>query len=137
VMPGAARRHLVTPDQEVADPVMDVIVDRPIGHEARAVAEVRGPTANQAVQAITHLMPRSHVAGNQEVADLAPEPEHALLRRARPEIPVAILAIAVRTERIAEEIEALAPSIANRGLRLVEGEPEPGHRPPRPCQGLG
>ena len=72
VAPGAARRHLVTPDQEVADPVIDVIVDRPIGHEARAVAEVRGPAANQAVQAIAHLVPRSHVAGHQEVADLAP-----------------------------------------------------------------
>ena len=31
---GAARRHLVTPDQEVADPIVDVIVDRPVGHAA-------------------------------------------------------------------------------------------------------
>ena len=63
--------------------------------------------------------------------------QHALLRRARPEIPVAILAIAVRAERVAKEVEALAPSVANRGLRLVEGEPEPGHHLPRPRQGLG
>src|SRR5688572_22346800 len=34
-------------------------------------------------------------------------------------------------------VEALAPSIANRGLRLVEGEPEPGHHLPRPRQSLG
>ena len=108
VAPGAARRHLVTPNQEVADPVVDVIVDRPIGHEPRAVAEVRGPAAKQAVQAIAHLRPRSHVARNQEVADLGREPEHALLRRARPELPVAVLAIAVRTERIAKEVEANA-----------------------------
>ena len=65
------------------------------------------------------------------------EPQHALLRRARPEIPVAILAIAVRAERVAKEVEALAPSIPNRGLRLVEGEPEPGHHLPRPRQSLG
>ena len=50
---------------------------------------------------------------------------------------MAILAIAVRAERIAKEVEALAPSIANRGLRLVEGEPEPGHHLPRPRQSLG
>src|SRR3954465_15872022 len=111
VAPGAARRHLVTPDQEVADPVVDVVVDRPVGREPRAVAEVRGPTADQAVQAIAHLVPRSRVAGNQEVADLAREPEHALLRRARPEVPGAILAIAVRAERVAEEVEALASSV--------------------------
>src|SRR4051794_38010669 len=127
----------MTPDQEVADPVVDVIVDRPVGREARAVAEVRGPTADQAVQAIAHLGPRSRVAGSQEVADLGREPAHALLRRARPEVPVAILAVAVRAERVAEEVEALAPSIASRGLRLVEGEPEPGHHLPRPRQSLG
>lgn len=47
-----------------------------------------------------------------------------------------IVAEQVRAERVAEEVEALAPGVPNRGLGLVEGEPEPGHHLPRPRQSL-
>src|SRR5439155_21860481 len=78
--------------------------------------------------------PCSHVAGNHEVTDVGLQPDCALLRRARPEIPMAILAVAVRAERVAKEVEGLAAGIPNRGLRLVESEPQLGHRLPRPRQ---
>src|SRR5216683_3232607 len=133
---GAARRHLVTPGHEVTDAIMDVVVDRTIRGHASAVAEVRGPTPQQAIQPISYFGPCSHVSGNQEVTDLGLEPEYALLRRARPEIPMAILAIAVRAERVAKEVERLAAGIPNRGLRLVEREPQFGHHLPRPRQRL-
>ena len=44
--------------EEVPHAVIDVIVDRPIGRQPRAVAEVRRPTAQQAVQLVAHLRPR-------------------------------------------------------------------------------
>jgi len=37
---------------------------------------------------------------------------------------MSILAIAVRAERVAREVEGLAEGIPNRGLRLVESEPQ-------------
>ena len=37
---GAARRHLVTPNQEVPNPVIDVVVDRPIRRQPGTIAEV-------------------------------------------------------------------------------------------------
>ena len=49
---------------------------------------------------------------------------------------MAILAIAVRAERVAKEVERLAPGIPNRGLPLVEGESKLGHHLPRPRQRL-
>ena len=49
--------HLVPPDEEVAHAVIDVVVDRPVGRQPRAVAEVRGPAAQQAVQLVAHLRP--------------------------------------------------------------------------------
>jgi hypothetical protein len=49
---------------------------------------------------------------------------------------LAILAIVVRAERIAKEAGGLAAGIANRGLRLVESEPQLGHHLPRPRPSL-
>ena len=115
---GAARRHVMTPHQKVTHAFVDVIVDRAVCGQSGAVAEVSGPTAQQAVQPISHFRPCSYVARHQQIADLGLEPENALLRRARPEIPMAVLAIAVRAERIAKKVEGFAPGIPNRGLRL-------------------
>ena len=55
---------------------------------------------------------------------------------ARPQIPVAILAKALRAEAIAQEVEALLAAIADAGLGLVQGQSQPGHHLPRPGQGL-
>ena len=49
---------------------------------------------------------------------------------------MSILAIAVRAERVAREVEGLAEGIPNRGLRLVESEPQLGHHLLRPRQSL-
>jgi hypothetical protein len=49
---------------------------------------------------------------------------------------MAILAIAVRAERVAKEVEGLAAGIPNRGLRFVESEPQFGHQLLRPRQSL-
>ena len=54
---GAARRHLVTPDQKMPHALIDVIVDRSIGRQARPVAEVVRPAAQHAVQLVAHLGP--------------------------------------------------------------------------------
>src|SRR5271168_5263026 len=64
---GAARRHLVTLNQEVTDPVVDVVVDRAVRRHPGAMAEVRGPNPRYAVQPISYLGPCPHGARNQEV----------------------------------------------------------------------
>ena len=108
---GAARRHLVTPDQKMPHALIDVIVDRSIGRQARPVAEVVRPAAQHAVQLVAHLGPGCLVAGPQEPSDFQLEPSHALPGRARPQIPVAILAKALRAEAIAQEVDAVQLSL--------------------------
>ena len=49
---------------------------------------------------------------------------------------MAILALAVRAERVATVVERLAAGILNRGLCLVESEPQLGHQLLRPRQSL-
>jgi hypothetical protein len=60
----ALRGHLMAPDQEPSDTVIDVVVDRPVGNAARAMTEVGRPTAQQAVQLGAYVRPRCLVAGN-------------------------------------------------------------------------
>ena len=59
---------------------------RPVRRHARSVAEVRRPAA-QNLFSRSRTSPRSPVAGYQKVADLRLDPLHALLRRARAQIP--------------------------------------------------
>src|SRR5689334_14356068 len=42
----------------------------------------------------------------------------------------------MRSEAVAQEVEVFLPCIEHSRLRFVYGEPEPGHDPPRPRQGL-
>src|SRR5215813_1632491 len=49
---GATRSHLVPPTEEVAHPVVDVVVNGPVGHQARPVAEVRGPATQHRVEPV-------------------------------------------------------------------------------------
>ena len=51
-------------------------------------------------------------------------------------IPKTVRFVTVRSERVAEEVEALLPSILQRGLGLVDGQPEPRHRHFCSCQSL-
>ena len=72
---GASRSHLVASNQEASDTVIDVIVDRPVGNQPGAVAEVCAPAAQQPVQLVSHLRPRSLITGNQDLADSLLEPQ--------------------------------------------------------------
>ena len=96
--PGAARRHLVAPDQEMTNSLVDRVVDGPVSRHSRPMVEVVRPTAQHAVQLIAHLGPGGVVAGTEHPADLRLEPGNAPLGRARPQVPVAILAKAMRAE---------------------------------------
>ena len=102
---GAARRHLVTPNQEVPDPVIDVVVDRPIRRQPGAIAEVCAPASQQAIEPVAHIRPGPHVAGHQQIAHPGLEPLHALLRRAGPQVPVAILPVTVRAKAVIPKID--------------------------------
>jgi hypothetical protein len=128
-------------DNVVGEPlraaIVDVIVDRAVRRQTSAVAEVRGPTAQKTVQLIAYYRPRTVVAGHQKFADLGLEPLDAFLGRARAQIPVAILPIVVRTERVAKEVKVFRPGSLHRGFRLVECQPEPRHHRIRPRQSLG
>ena len=90
--PGAARRHLVAPDQEMTNSLVDRVVDGPVSRHSRPMVEVVRPAAQHAVQLIAHLGPGGMVAGTEHPADLRLEPGNAPLGRARPQVPVAILA---------------------------------------------
>jgi hypothetical protein len=48
-------------------------------------------------------------------------------RRTRPQIPVAILLVVVRSKAVAQEVEVLLPRIAHSSLRIVDGKAQPGH----------
>src|SRR5438034_3911012 len=134
---GTASWHLAPPAQEVTHAIIDVIVDGPIGHQPRAVAEVVRPAAQQTVQPVAYIRPRFLVAGEQQLIALAFEPVDALPGGARAHVSAPFLAVVLRPKRIAKEVEAFLPGILQRGLRLVERKPEPGHHLLRPRQSLG
>ena len=52
-----APRLLVPPSEEVPHTIIDVVVDRPVRLQAGAIAEVRGPTAQKAVELVSHVRP--------------------------------------------------------------------------------
>src|SRR3954462_9953627 len=96
----------------------------PIGRHSRAVAEIGRPAEQKPVQPVAHLGPWFLVAGHQDVADLRLDPLYALLGRARAQVPMAVLPVALRTERVTKEVEAFRAGILHRGLRLVERQPK-------------
>ena len=83
------------------------------------MAEVVRPAKQRAVQRVAHFGPWIVVARHQPIANLRLEPLHALLGRARAQIPMTVRFVTVRSERVAEEVEAFLPSILQRGLGLV------------------
>src|SRR5262249_39841761 len=88
------------------------------------------------VQRIAHFEPWIVIAGHQQIANLRLEPLHALLGRARAQIPIAVRFVTVRPKRVAQEVEAFLPGIPQRSLGFIECQPKPCHRSPRPRQGL-
>jgi transposase-like protein len=93
-----------------------------VGHQPRAVAEICCPATQEMVQPSAHPVPRLDVGGDKDLPHFRLEALHAILRRARPQIPVAVLPIVVRSEAVSQEIEVLPPRIAHGSLRFVDGE---------------
>ena len=116
----AATLHLVPTDEEVSHTIVDVIVDLAVRRQSSAVAEVRGPTSQKPVQLVAHYRPRTFVAGHQKFADLGLKPLDTFLGRARAQIPVAILPIVVRAERVAKKVEAFLSGVPQRSLCFVD-----------------
>src|SRR5260370_11239975 len=82
--PRPSRRDLVSPPQKVPHTVPDVMIDRSVGHEPRAVAEVVRPPAQHAVELLPHLVPRRLVARTEDLPDASLDPFHRLLGRPAP-----------------------------------------------------
>ena len=116
---GAARRHLVTSNQESTDPLVDVVINRPVRWQSSAIAEVRAPASQHAVELVSHFRPCTRVARNQNVAHLGLEPLHALLRRTCAQIPMTILPVMVRAEARMKKRDVTCPN-CNAGFRRVE-----------------
>src|SRR6516165_9802896 len=105
-----------------------MVVDRAISRRAGPVVEVPRPADQHTVDSL----PRVFIAPAQDCADPRLEPCDALLRRAGPEIPPAVLREIVGSEAVAEEVETLLACITQAGLRLVELEPQTAHDLCRP-----
>ena len=88
----AASRRLVTPREDVANAIVDGAVDRRIGRQPRAMAEVVRPAPQDAVQLIANIRPGFDMVRLQLLAHFIFHMLHAFARRARPQIPPAILA---------------------------------------------
>ena len=91
-MPAAARRQLVTPDEEVAHVVIQMRLDHPVRGVVRARTEVATPSPQQTVQRVAHFLPCPHVPRHQDRPHLVLQTLHALLRRAGPDEPASGLA---------------------------------------------
>ena len=103
---GATPCHFVPSGEEVAHALIDVSVNATVCRSARPVAEVVRPTKQRSVQRVAYFRPRIVVARHQQIANLRLEPLHALLGRARAQIPKTVRFVTVRSERVAEEVEA-------------------------------
>src|SRR5258708_40289843 len=111
---------LVPSSEEVTHALIDVSVNAVERRLARPMAEVVRPAKQRPVQRVAHFGPRIVIARHQQIANLRLEPLHALLGRARAQIPKTVRFVTVRPERVAQEVEAFLPSIFQRGLGLVE-----------------
>jgi hypothetical protein len=79
--------HFVPSGEEVAYALIDVSVNAAECRSARPVAEVVRPAKQSAVERVAHFGPWIVVARHQQIANLRFEPLHALLGRARAQIP--------------------------------------------------
>ena len=85
--------------------IVDVAVDGPIGRQPSAVAGVARPTPQNAVELIAHVRPGFDTARLQQLAHLVLHALHAFAGRTSPQVPPAILAPVMRTNRVAEKVE--------------------------------
>jgi hypothetical protein len=64
--------HSVSSFEEVADTVVNVVVDGSIGGDSCAKTEVRRPAAEQAIESLTYSWPRVFVAAHEKIANTNP-----------------------------------------------------------------
>ena len=83
----AAPMHLMPSGEESAHALGDVLVHPAEGRPTCPIGEVVRPAAQGPVQRVAHFFPWFSVAGRQQGGDLRLEPLHALLARARTQIP--------------------------------------------------
>src|SRR5260370_36358846 len=93
----APRGHLVATPEKVAYAFVDVVIHSPIGEKTSPVAEVVGPASEQPVELLGHGWPGALIAGSQGRPDLLLQPPDRLLRRLCGQVPVAVLAVPLRT----------------------------------------
>src|SRR5215469_18056333 len=117
--------------------LINVAVNRPIRRGPGSVAEVRRPAPQNLVQPVPHLLPGPRITGYEKVSHLFLDACHCLLRRAGPQIPTAILLVAMWPERVPEKAKALLARLLDAGLRLIQGDPHACDHLPRPIQCLG
>src|SRR6266849_2791732 len=127
--PRPARRDLVSPPQKVPRPVIDVVVDRPIGRVPCAVAEVARPPAQHAVELGDDDVPRRLVARTKDLPDASLDPLDRLLRRCGSQIPVTVLPVTHRPKGVPQKGKRLAPPIDQPGLLLIERQAHLGEPP--------
>src|SRR5580704_18458366 len=125
---------LVPFGEEAANAFGDMTIDGPVGRSAGSVAEIGRPARKSAVQSVAHFRPRSLFARLQKITDLVLDALHAFLGRTRARVLLSALGGVLRSQRVAEEVEAFRPRVLQRGFGLVEGELQLGHRGPRPRQ---
>ena len=54
---------IVPARKEVSNTIIDVVINRTVRLQTGAIVEVGRPTAQQAVQSVSHVGPPSHLAG--------------------------------------------------------------------------
>src|SRR3954466_3890349 len=99
--------RFVSLTEEVSGPVIDVAIAGPVTRRRGSIGEVGGPAAQDAVQPCSYFIPGAFVTRHQQFADLRLDPLHALLGRARPQVPAAAIGKVAWSQRIAKESEAL------------------------------
>src|SRR5215469_16020964 len=100
--------HLVTPPQEMPYALIDVVSNVPIRRCPGSVGEVRRPASQHLIEPVSHLLPGPRIAGYQKFSHLLLDPCHRLLRRTRSQVPMAILLIAMRPERVTPYVGFIA-----------------------------
>src|SRR5262249_1701679 len=98
-----SRRDLVPPPQKVPYTFVDVVIDRPVGHQPRAIGEVVRPPANNAIELVLRLIPRRLVTRTEDTPDASLDPLHRLLGWRGAQVPMAILPIPHRPKGVAQK----------------------------------
>src|SRR5215471_13428329 len=98
--------------------LINVVVNRPMRRDPGPVAEVRRPASQYLIQPVPHLFPRPRITGYEKVSHLFLDACHCFLRRAGPQIPMAILLVAMRTERMSRPGESHPGPLAEPSVKL-------------------